>query len=70
VYLFRTNGNDDACSDVAIYGGLKTVANLVEMAWCADVMAFGQQKWNLLTLGLCLLINLIEHNGDNRYMEL
>lgn len=42
------------------------MANLVERAWEAEATAFGGQKWNVLTLGLSLLVNMIEHNGRNR----
>ena len=43
------------------------MANLVELAWEAEATAFGEQKWNLLSLGLSLLVNLIEHSANNRY---
>lgn len=49
-------------------GGLEAVANLVEEAWTAEATAFGEQKWNVLTLGMSLLVNLVEHNEANRYV--
>lgn len=66
VLINLTNENDDACGHMASNGGVASVACLVEQAWSAEATAFGQQKWNLLTLGLSLLVNLIEHNTGNR----